>query len=412
MSVFVVISDRIVDMKFVVVMVLLVWMGAVAQAQSLSAQDNNTSYVDRTHKYISHQVKSWAVDIDDIVLGFYDFLDDQNSSTQEKFPLYTDINNSDSKLPEYLLYQQKPCEKEESFQLYEHNKSVKKSLVPAYYSQSAITPSPNNNPEIDAFFLRRKLLEERDRSYVRVSFLQTVNSLQEDDFNFNIKARVHLTRSRKRLKLFIENFNEDSAKNIGTNNQDNAPSIGLEKSSKTFFGIRPRYSIGFRGIDPFVRARYTFENDIGRWQFKPVQSFQYSLKDEFSEVTEIFLDTPTGKQSLLSFVVDRGTNTNNPGMHYDGFIQWFYTPRQYAGFSTVLGANGSTKYQNTIQDNPLVISSENRVFNYLFRVGWRENIWKKWFFYEIGPGVNYHEANHYRPNYNISFRIDLFFGHI
>ena len=47
-----------------------------------------------------------------------------------------------------------------------------------------------------------------------------------------------------------------------------------------------------------------------------------------------------------------------------------------------------------------------------FLLRWRENIWKEWLFYELGPGVNYHKRYDYRPNYNISFGIDMFFGHI
>ena len=43
---------------------------------------------------------------------------------------------------------------------------------------------------------------------------------------------------------------------------------------------------------------------------------------------------------------------------------------------------------------------------------WRENVFKKWFFYEIGTGVNYHQAHDYRPNYNLHIGIDLFFGHV
>ena len=79
-----------------------------------------------------------------------------------------------------------------------------------------------------------------------------------------------------------------------------------------------------------------------------MQTFQYSLKDEASEITEFFLDTSTSENTRLRFVIDRGTNSRDLGMHYDGFIQWFYKPRKESGLSLNFGANGSTRYLNII----------------------------------------------------------------
>jgi len=439
---------------------------------SSHAFDDNVSeapsFIDTTHADFSAHIKSWGASIDDMVLGMYDFFGEDNetqpfdinlSYQQDTTPSWvipivdnnnseqntshlmlntindinrSENNNTSSSFGLFLPSQRKEGspsleEAKASFFMYEitsfdkKNNDIKTDAEftldnKKKYEEIALPVTnkkiKNNEESIDAFFLTRKLLEERDRSYIRVSFLQPINSLGPDDFRFTVKARVHLTRSRKRLKLFIENLNDDSAKNIGKTGTDDSASIGLEQQSKTFFGIRPRYSIGFSGIDPFVRARYTFETDFGRWSFKPVQTFQYSLDDAFSEITELFLDTPTSDNTLLRFVADRGTNTNDPGMHYDGFVQWFYHPRKNAGLSLNLGVNGSTAYVNTITEDPLYEIQENRVFNYLFLLRWRENIWKKWLFYEVGPGLNYHEQYDYRPNYNIFFGIDMFFGHI
>ena len=252
-----------------------------------------------------------------------------------------------------------------------------------------------------------------------VSYAQKYNSLDPDPNTFTVRARLSLGRSKKRMKLFIEDFNEDSAKNIGTSGEDDSPSIGLDFFSKKRFGIRPKYSIGFRGIDPFVRARFSYQTNFGRWQFEPVQTFSETFdtrdtfKDTFNETTEFYLDTPTSEATLLRFVLDRSTKSRLDGMGYDGFVQWFWSPREHAGLSLSLGFNGSTKYENTVvYTDPPLIKKENRVYNYLFSIRWRENIWKKWLFYEITPGVNYHETHDYRPNYNINLRIDLFFGHV
>lgn len=379
---------------------------------TVGLEDNQSviqsSYIDLYHGYLDAKVHEWGVDIDGAVLGLYNLFSDNNDS--EAFVDERGLFVLDSNSSHYGPYVDSNLSTEAITE--ENNQSLTKTL-----KGDSIVVEDNEN--VDEFFLTRKFLEERDRSFVRVSYAQQYNSLESDPSAFTIRARLSLGRSKKRLKLFIEDFNEDSAKNIGTSGKDTSPSIGIDVFSKARFGIKPKYSIGFRGIDPFARARFSYQTEFGRWRFEPVQTFtesfetQDSFKDTFNETTEFYLDTPTSESTLLRFVMDRGTESRVDGMRYDGFVQWFWNPRKHAGLNLSLGFNGSTKYQNTVvYSDPPLIKEENRVYNYLFSIRWRENIWKEWFFYEISPGVNYHESHDYRPNYNINLRIDLFFGHV
>ncbi len=366
-----------------------------------------SSYIDIYHGYLDSKVHEWGVDIDSAVLGLYNLFSDNNGSQaflDEEDLLLLDLNSS-----HYGPYVDSNVSMEPIAQ--ENSQSLTTTLKQGH--------TVVEKESADEFFLTRKFLEESDRSFVRVSYTQQYNSLESDPNDFTVRARLSLGRSKKHLKLFIEDFNENSAKNIATSGEENSPSIGLDLFSKKRFGIKPKYSVGFRGIDPFARARFSYKSSFGRWSFEPVQTFTETLdteeafKDTFEEMTEFYLDTPTSEATLLRFVLDRGTQSRVDGMRYDGYVQWFWSPREHAGLSLNLGFNGSTKYENTIvYTDPPLIKQENRIYNYLFFIRWRENIWKKWFFYEISPGVNYHERNDYRPNYNVNLRIDLFFGHV
>ena len=357
-------------------------------------EDDNSSledgYIDSYQEVISEKVHEWGVDIDGMVYETYNFFGGDLNQSQKNF----DINRS-------LISN----ESNQSLEI--NNSNIEKEKLSKKLQEKAEIEI------VDELFLPRRLLEERDRSYVRVSFVQRYHSLEDENMRLNVRARLGLGRSKKRLKLFIEDFNDDSAKNIGNSGNEDSPSIGIENKSKKIFGIRPRYSIGFKGIDPFVRARYNYKTNLGSWQFEPVQTFIYSLEDEFSEKTEVYLDRSTSENTLLRFVVDRGTESRHGGMNYDGFVQWFWTLRKHQGLSLNLGFNGHTKYKQLIKgSDPSEYENKNKVFNYLFILRWRENIFRKWLFYEIGPGVNYHQTHDYRPNYNIYFGIDLFFGHV
>lgn len=361
--------------------------------------------IDLYQGMFSAKVHEWGIGIDYMIVDIFDGFGDKNSTE----------NTSDSNISNYLMI--------ENPRMHDTNLTAKpvldtnesviiKSDQPARRSPVTKESILVDGLHMEEFFLTKKLLEERDQSYVRVSFSETFNSLEKEVYTATLKARLYLGRSRKRLRLFIEDFNEDSAKNIGTTNKE-SPAIGVERISEPFLGIKQRYSLGIHGIDAFVRARYSYAINYGKWRCEPVQTFTYDIKDEFSELTELYMDTPVSDNTLLRFVVDRGTKSGVKGMDYDGYAQLFYRPRPYAGLSLNLGFNGQTHYQNTILNStPPLIEEENRVFNYLFLMRWRENIWRKWLFYEVGPGVNYHEQHNYRPNYNIYFGLDLFFGHV
>lgn len=388
-------------MKLLFLLCFLIVLYADASREDNASLSSERSYIDDYHSYFDGKVHEWGVSIDGMIVGIYEYFgEDENSShLEEKRVIVMSETNSSAILSptDGDLSQEEPAQKSQGVE--KLLESEKKAVL--------------EGKEIDEFFLTRKLLEERDRSYVRVSFMQRYNSLEEDTSEVTVRARLGLGRSKKRLRLFIEDFNDDSAKNIGATGKDNSPSIGVDIFSREKFGIKPKYSIGFRGIDPFARARYRYEKKFEKWRFEPVQTLTYSLKDEFSEITELYFDIPTSEHAFLRFLFDRGTQSGVNGMRYDGFVQWFWNPRKNRGLSSTLGANGSTHYQNTrLTPAGPAIAEENRVFNYFFSIGWRENIFKPWLFYEIGPGVNYHEPHDYRPNYNIYFKIDLFFGHV
>lgn len=360
-------------------------------------------YIDKIHGVFSAKVREWSVSIDGAILEIYEFFGDDNCSVVSRF-------NASEYIIEIDPPEENVCRIDSTEGSDTTIQSVRKQPSLEEILSSTVA---------DEFFLTRKLLEERDRSYVRVSYVKQIHSLQKEVDDISIRARLKLNRSRKRLKLFIEDFNDDNAENFGQGEQGNAPAIGVEFFSWEKFGIKPKYSLGFRGIDPFARARFSYKTAWGKWRLEPVQTFIESLdirdsfRDTFSETTVLYMDTPTSEATLLRFVFERGTQSRVNGMHYNGSAQLYRTLKSGRGLSFNAGFNGSTKYQTTVANStPVLIEEQNRIFNYSFSMGWRQNFLKKWLFYEINPGVNYHKEHRFRPNYNIYFRIDLFFGHV
>jgi hypothetical protein len=82
------------------------------------------------------------------------------------------------------------------------------------------------------------------------------------------------------------------------------------------------------------------------------------------------------------------------------------------GYSVSQSFEGNTEYPDISQNNPdpKQAKTYSGINNYTTSFRWRESIWRKWFFYEIGPSVNFHKKFDYKPNYSLNFMIDFYFG--
>ncbi|MFK5986403.1 MAG: hypothetical protein QM479_13400, partial [Pseudomonadota bacterium] len=240
---------------------------------------------------------------------------------------------------------------------------------------------------------------------------------REDDKNkLKARAQIPLSKTRKKLKFFIEDFNKDNSKDILTNKneaQKTAPKIGIHFFSSAEKNITSKYSLGIRGVYPFVRASYSKEFPVAGWLIEPVQSFLYSTKDKFEEKTDVYFDKQLKDKSLFRVQLFRQTKSKATGMDYSLGLSYYQLFRDEVGlrFSQVFW--GNTKYTYTL-DKATDTAKESKPYsgisNYATSISWRQNIWKKWFFFEVRPGVNFHRQNNYKANYSINIDLEFYFG--
>lgn len=275
--------------------------------------------------------------------------------------------------------------------------------------------SQDNKDAVDSFFLNDKYLDSTDKSYVSIRPEARFQSKDDDDFNLKVSAHLDLSKSQKRFKLFVNELNQDNADDLATEDEEKStPEIGMNYFAPDFRRIKSKYSIGIRGIYPFVRARYSAEYHPGSWIIEPIQTFKYSVKDDFEEQTQVFFDTKLTKLSLLRFYLSRGTESRVSGMAYDGSMGIYYSPTKGTGLSITQYFNASTKYQHTENENaiPVIYEDYNGIFNYGTEFTIRQNFWRDWLFYELRPGVNFHKRYDYEANYTIRMFLDIFVGNL
>ena len=327
------------------------------------SDSSRENFIDKTHSNITSQVKTVSGFIDSAALKIFDFV--------------SDINKKDIE-----------------------TKAKAKNLNPK---------------SIDELFQNDKYFEETNNSYLKLSSDYQSNSIGVNEFNVNLSARLTFDRSKENLKLYMSGLTQDNLGQIfkHEDNVEDTPEIGLSYISKMKKNLDTKYSIGIRSLDPFVKANIVYKTKIKSWEFETIQNFRYSFENDFKERifeedTKVYFDKDIIEKVLFRLELGRGTNSDESGMYYDTAMHLFWTPQSKTGLQLMGAAYGDTNYTYT-QYNGLV-RTYNGINNYVAQVTLRQNIYRKWLFYQLTPGVNFSKSNDYKANYRFYIRLDMFFG--
>lgn len=389
----------------------------LCNAENNQSIDNNVSYIDDIHKTVSETVLDWADILDTKVSAWLETNSTDNNSTIESNTTI-ETNSTSIQFFESNITDPKKKTTVTSLNTYKTTESndtaVVKSVTVVYDKNRKVSKLEEKSYAVDKFFQNEKYLNDTENTYIRVrlqSFFQTKDS---NDFDLKLRAQIPFSKSRKNIKIFVDDLTMENADNVlrdTTNNDKSKPDIGIH-----FFApirtIKSRYSIGLSGIDPFVRARYNFPIIVDEWLIDTVQLFQYSTDDKFEEETNIYFDRSWGKKSLVRIQLHRSTHQETDGMDYFLSAQYFRATKKDAGYGLQQAFIGNTKYEYTINNGVVLPDTETfgGINSYITTFSWRENIWRDWFYYELRPSVSFERQYDYEPNYRALIFFDFYFG--
>jgi len=282
------------------------------------------------------------------------------------------------------------------------------------YTKNFTDDNGTNFKNVDALFQNERYIEEIKKSFVRLSMDYMYNSLDSNDINIKLTAKLALNKSRNNLRFYLSGLNQDNIDDINKKNNDNndKAEIGISYLLESTSNLQTEYFLGIRSLYPYVKGRFSYTKEMNSWTIEPVQIIEYFTRDEFKEQTKLYLDTHIAKKVNLKLELSRGTNSKNSGMDYSGVASIFWTPLNKTGVQLSQGIYGNTKYDYIFNE----VTGETKVYdkinNYETTLTFRQNIYKKWLFYEISPGINFHKDNDFKANYKFLLRIDAFFGDI
>ena len=264
---------------------------------------------------------------------------------------------------------------------------------------------------IDSFYKNEKFIDETAESFLRIRVQSNHQKLDETSFDVKLRAYLSLSKTRQNIKLFIEDVNQDNYKDLPFKNStanDASMAVGISYFTLSYYNIDSKYSLGIRGLSPYIKVRYKKTFAYNGWEIEPTQSFTYSTKTNFKEETRVYFDKKLDKQNLFRVDVARSSESNQAGMQYSLALEYFYQPKKNKGINITQSFLGDTKY-NYLENGQE--KTYNGIYTYSTDISWRESIWKKWFFYEIKPGVDFQKVHNYKVNYKILFLTDFYFGY-
>lgn len=245
----------------------------------------------------------------------------------------------------------------------------------------------------------------KQRFSIRTSIDTILETKQDAQFKFNIKANLEFPRTQKKLHLFIQDFkkretiDETSGKNIQDSIDNTSFLFGLQYI--TFANLRYKAGIRFNKITPDLFVAVGWEHTIyfhKHWLYfgdelryfldrkvdnKAFANYQYKLSpiDIFSfENSYRYRQEPETEHQFLHAVKIYRSMGERSLLVPRAEIYWFGSDRSsyrlgyfYLGFD----------YSNTF--------------------------YRKWLFYQISPAVLWRYENDFAPSYRIMFRFGITF---
>ena len=271
-----------------------------------------------------------------------------------------------------------------------------------------------NINSVDSLFKNEKFIEDTKKSFLRLSSDYSYNTLDDDDFNIRLNAKLALNKSRKNFNLYISGLNQDNIGEIVKKDKSYSAKseIGISYVALLKQNIETKYSLGIRSLYPYIKARISYKKKLDIFELEPIQTIEYSSRNEFKEYTQLYLDTKVIDNVKFRLELSRGTSSKNIGMDYSSVASVFWTPLNKTGFRFSQGIYGNTKYKYIVDEITKETKEYNKINNYVTTLTFRQNVYRKWLFYEISPSVNFHKEHDFNQNYRLYLRLDVFFGNM
>ena len=260
---------------------------------------------------------------------------------------------------------------------------------------------------IDSFFAADQAFEESTRSYARLRFDTILDQHMQISFDGDVRVRIDLPRTERKLKLLIESDTRDTTD--PTQNQIDQPPVDAVKrpdylisveqvQELNAWDVRPAAGIKLRWIpDPFVRIRATRYHDLDGWLMRTAGNLFWFVSDGAGATSTLDFDHAMGETALFRSGTTLRWAETDQFLTAEQLMSIYQRidPRRYVVYQ--VGAVATRDPDWAMQQ-------------YFVAVHFRKNVYKNWLFMEVIPQINYTVDRDFRADPTLTFRIEGVFG--
>jgi hypothetical protein len=265
---------------------------------------------------------------------------------------------------------------------------------------------------LDSFFDDRRIEAEANRSRLKLSFTGFAEEGELLGFDFKFRLRLAFPRMQDKLNLIISgdpdddlSFDDEAQRNIRARVEEGQTEGGVAALQYFIKAARDRnisFQTGLRlnGITPvmFLGPRYRQSIALNSWTMRFTQRIRWFTDKGWDSNTRFDLERPLSEQFFF-----RATTEGNWTQDESGY---FYNYRML--LAQPLSESRSLVYEwnNFFQTEP-----DNRLQETNLRIRYRQNIWRKWLFFEVAPQAAFLKDRDFNISPGIIFRLDMLFGY-
>jgi hypothetical protein len=260
---------------------------------------------------------------------------------------------------------------------------------------------------IDEFFTKNGDVYDSSGTYLRLRHNAVSSEGGVIDYTTDVRFKLRLPNTQKKLKLFFETNTDKDPDNISTS-AENTPTtevkegdsvLGLQAESREKYGIKFRPTVGVHlgsVIDTFVKFRFRKEKAYVKWNLKWHETLQWYDSigwgvDSYFELSKKI----NGEDLFRSSTFARWTNETDQ-FELSQVFSMFHVFSKRKALTYYAGAYG-------------VSEPEVHATYYLLGANYRQNIYKDYFFIEIEPQIKYQEINDFHAEHSLTFRLEITF---
>lgn len=269
--------------------------------------------------------------------------------------------------------------------------------------------------QLDIFFGNEEKSTQSNESWAKLRLDLQDREGESPEFKANIKLKMVLPSAKKRLRLLLSteeddlrgpNRTSDPALSRSSGDDGNV-AVALRFLRKIRKNDSIKFDLGARVLDSKAQVFFRVGTNMGyqlndNWWGSVNNNAVYFSESGFKDALNIKLERYVDKKEELLFLSASNFTweADRKGAHVG----------QTLGLYRDIGDNRSIAAETLLGLHTSPKNDEHRFQGIGFRLRFRHNVWRPWFFYEIWPSVSWPQDRDYERTYGGMIRIETIFG--